>query len=97
MSLVVVERVAPVSRLFTVTVTPLTPEPLASSTRPEIAAETCPQLSDETARNSNAIDRHCNLGMFTLRLLKPLRGVTAEAAKAPRALHGPTPEKYASH
>src|SRR5579872_2641437 len=39
-SSVVVVRVAPVSRLFTVTVAPLTSAPVASFTLPEIAAAT---------------------------------------------------------
>src|SRR5437868_984711 len=64
MSSLTTERVAPDSRLFTVTVAPRTGPPLESSTFPEILAETCDPAGTEHTRIGKKM-RRANLG-FTL-------------------------------
>ena len=49
---VTTDRVAPVSTLLTVIVTPPTAEPLASSTRPEISADTCARSDADVSKKT---------------------------------------------
>jgi hypothetical protein len=60
---VVTVRVAPVSRLFTVTVAPLRAAPVASTTFPEIDAATCAPAGARIAMRVRTIKKELRKGL----------------------------------